>query len=170
MITFDAHTVSTATPEDIYDVLSDVSTHIEWEGAQSPNKKFHLITLNAPSGPAGPGTTFSSEGENMIGRFYDTSVVTRAERGKLFEFETTARLARKHAKDVQAKFSHRFEIKRDGAGSRIEYTARMEPLNYLPFWLKRGMRGMTRRQVRAMTTKHLRNLATMAEARAKTSG
>ena len=45
----------------------------------------------------------------------------------------------------------------------ISYTCEVRPQNYIPYWLTPLMRPMTRKMVPRSMTRHLRNLARMAE-------
>src|SRR5260221_14521667 len=81
IVTFHASATSSASPEDVYEILADLSTHVEWAGKQAPNKAFRLLTFDSSTGRASVGTTFASTGANsknggMI--FHDRSVVTEA--------------------------------------------------------------------------------------------
>ena len=50
-------------------------------------------------------------------------------------------------------------------GSRIVYTETIERVNYLPYWLKPGIRTIFRPWVNRADRKQLRNLAGLAEER-----
>src|SRR5437660_3653620 len=98
IVTFHASATSTASPEEIYEILADPSTHIEWAGKQAPNKAFRLLTLDASKGPAAVGTTWASTGSNSKSEsmiFHDRSVVTEAAAPNRFAFVTDAHLERK---------------------------------------------------------------------------
>jgi hypothetical protein len=58
-----------------------------------------------------------------------------------------------------------FHIEPDGTGSRIVYTETIERVNYLPYWLKPGIRTIFRPWVNRADRKQLRNLARLAEER-----
>jgi hypothetical protein len=66
-LTFHVSVPSKASPDAIYDVLSDLNTHLVWAGERSPNKNFHLLTMEAPSRSVTVGERFSSNGENGHG-------------------------------------------------------------------------------------------------------
>src|SRR6266702_8138952 len=121
IVTFHASATSTASPEDIYEILADPSTHIEWAGKQAPNKAFKLLSLDAPKGVASVGTTWASTGSNSKNAgmtFHDRSVVTEAAAPNKFAFVTDAHLERKHRKTWEVRFVHRYEVRPEGAGSR----------------------------------------------------
>ena len=83
---------SAARPEVVYDLLSDLRTHLEWGGARQ-SRQFRLETLTAPTGTAIVGTSFSSTGRLPMSsrRWNDRSTVTVALRPSAFEFATEAR-------------------------------------------------------------------------------
>jgi hypothetical protein len=79
--------------------------------------------------------------------------------------ETDARLERRNAKTWLVHFSHRYDVLPDGTGSRIVYTETAELVNYVPYWLKPGIRTIFRPFVNRADRKQLRNLARLAEER-----
>jgi hypothetical protein len=79
--------------------------------------------------------------------------------------ETDARLERRRAKTWLAHFSHRYDVVPEGSGSRIVYTETAERVNYVPYWLKPGIRTLFRPWVNRADRKQLRNLARLAEER-----
>jgi Polyketide cyclase / dehydrase and lipid transport len=164
-LTFEASARSAASPEALYDVLADVTTHRVWGGEKAPRKSFRLLTMEAAARPAAVGDTFASTGANSNGTFHDRSVVVEAERGVRFGFDTDSRLDRKHGRELHARFEHRYTIERDGAGSKVTFRSSVFPQNYVPYWLRTGMRPMTRRMVNRMMAANLRNAAAMAESR-----
>jgi hypothetical protein len=168
LITFAATVTCRADRQSVLDVLRDLPAHLEWAGTRSPQKRFRLLSLDAPAAPASVGTAFSSTGANMNGTFHDTSVVTVAQPYS-FEFETVSRLDRRHGAELFVHFAHRYALEPDGAGSRIVYSCRAHDSSYLPYWLKPGMRAMTRSMVSRSMTKQLHLLAQLAEGRATAS-
>src|SRR5437879_11734648 len=80
-----------APPDVVYDFLADLGSHLTWGGKQQTSD-FRLLSLEAPAGPAGVGTTFTSTGTiPMSSRHWeDRSKVTPAERPNTSEFVTTA--------------------------------------------------------------------------------
>lgn len=124
-----------------------------------------MLTLDAPDGPATVGTTFTSTGAAGKDTFHDRSVVTETSRPHRFVIETDARLERRRAKTWLVHFSHRYDVLPDGTGSRIVYTETAERVNYVPYWLKPGIRTIFRPFVNGADRKQLRNLARLAEER-----
>jgi hypothetical protein len=157
---------SDASPEAVYDVITDLRAHLEWSGERTSDDKFKLLSLEAPEGPATVGTTFSSSGSAGKDTFHDRSVVTEASKPNRFVIETDSLLDRKGAKTWEAHFSHRYELQPQGSGTRIVYTDTVERVNYLPYWLKPWARPIFRILVNRADVKQLRNLARLAEERA----
>jgi hypothetical protein len=156
---------STAPPEVVYDVIADLPSHLVWSGERAESDGFKMLTLDAPEGPATVGTTFTSTGTAGKDTFHDRSVVTEAARPHRFVIETDARLERRRAKTWLVHFSHRYDVLPDGTGSRIVYTETAERVNYVPYWLKPGIRTIFRPFVNRADRKQLRNLARLAEER-----
>jgi len=154
---------STASPAAVYDALSDPTTHLLWAGERSSHKRFRLLSMDAAPGPAGVGDRFSSSGANMNGTFHDSSVVVEADRGERFGFDTDSTLDRTHGEELHVVFTHRYEIRPQGGGTVISYTCETRPQNYVPYWLKPGVRRMTRMNVERMMRANMANLAGMAE-------
>jgi len=166
IVTFKTSVTSRATPEEVYAVLADPSTHAQWAGKDAPNPRFAILDLEAPKGTAKTGTTFTSTGANgkeakMV--FHDRNVVTEAIAPHRFAFETASRLVRPHRPAWEAKFVHRYDIVKDGTGARVDYTCQVFPQNYRPYWLHPLMRPVTRFMVPKFITKNMKNLASMAE-------
>ena len=109
---------SKARPETIYDLLSDLRSHLVWGGTRQ-TRVFHLASLDAPSEPAVVGTAFSSTGTlPMSGRGWtDRSTVTAAHRPG--RFEITTRASNGERRTMTAVYSHTYEIAADGGGSRV---------------------------------------------------
>ena len=170
VVTFRVAVTSKASPEAIYDVLSDPNTHLTWAGEQAPMKSFRLLSMDAPA-EAVVGTEFSSSGANSSNgksTFFDKSVVVEADRATRFGFDTESRLTRPHSKEWHARFSHRYTIEPSADGATIRYVAEVRPQNYTPPWLIPGARSFTRVLVQYMHRKHMLNLVKMAEARTRT--
>ena len=156
---------SKAPPEVVYDVIADLRNHLVWSGEQAKDEGFKMLSLVGPPAPAAVGTSFTSSGSAGKDTFHDRSVVTEASRPHLFVIETDARLERKSAKPWEAHFSHRYDVLPEGRGSRIVYTETVERVNYVPYWLKPGIRTLFRPWVNRADRKQLRNLARLAEER-----
>jgi len=156
-----------AKPEDVYDLLADLKTHLDWAGARQ-SSDFRLLSLEAPPGPATVGTTFSSTGTipMSVRRWKDSSTVTAADRPRTFEFITDARAGDRNA--MTARYRHRYEISSDPAGSRVSYSltelAIAHPMLRMALV---GMRQMTWRVAIPMFAgRGFRNLLTLAAERA----
>lgn len=156
---------SKASPEAVYDLITDLRAHLEWSGERASDDSFKLLSLDAPEGTATVGTSFSSSGSAGKDTFHDRSVVTVASRPNLFVIETDARLERKGAETWEAHFSHRYDVQPEGSGSRIVYTDTVERVNYVPYWLKPWARPVFRIYVNRADRKQLQNLARLAEER-----
>ena len=156
---------SKASPEAVFDVITDLDAHLEWSGERATDKTFKLLTLEAPERAASVGTTFTSTGANFNGTFHDRSVVTESERPNRFTIETDASLDGKRGKTWEVHFQHRYDVRPDGEGSRIVYTETIQRVNYVPYWLKPGVRSVFRPLVNAADRKQLTNLARLAEER-----
>jgi len=111
-----------APPDVVYDFLVDLGTHLTWAGTQQTSD-FRLLSLDAPVGPAGVGTTFSSVGTIPMSsrRWEDRSKVTAAERPNTFEFVTSA-TASGAKRSMEATYRHRYEIAATPAGSKVNYS------------------------------------------------
>jgi hypothetical protein len=150
---------SKASPETVFDVISDLSAHLEWSGNRASDEGFKLLSLEAPEGPASVGTRFTSNGSAGKDAFHDRSIITEASRPNRFVIETDSRLVRKSARTWEAHFSHRYDVVSRGEGSRITYTETVERVNYLPYWLKPWARPIFRPFVNRADRKQLQNLA-----------
>jgi hypothetical protein len=156
---------SKASPEVVYDVIADLRNHLVWSGERAESDGFRLLSLDAPEGPATVGTTFTSSGTAQKDTFHDRSVVTEASRPHRFVIETVARLDRRRAKTWEVHFSHRYDVRPEREGSRIVYTELAERVNYVPYWLKPGIRTIFTPWVNRADRKQLQNLARLAEER-----
>jgi len=156
---------SKAPPEAVFDVITDLDAHLEWSGERAKDKTFMLLSLETSEREASVGTTFTSTGANFNGTFHDRSVVTESARPNRFTIETDARLDRKRGKTWEVHFQHRYDVQPDGEGSRIVYTETIERVNYVPYWLKPGVRSIFRPLVNGVDRKQLSNLARLAEER-----
>jgi uncharacterized protein YndB with AHSA1/START domain len=163
IITFTASVHVNASPETTFGVLADPRTHLEWTGSRAPDDGFKLLTLEA-DGPAHVGSVFTSTGAFGSGMaFHDRSEVTEVDRPHAFAFTTASQLPRKHRPTWQARFEHRYEVTAEATGARVDYTGRVFPLNYRPYWLHPVSRPLTHFMVQRMMVANLRQLAQMAE-------
>jgi hypothetical protein len=166
IITFEATVRAMAEPAVVYEVLADISTHLDWAGHQGQDERFRLLSLEAAKGAASVGTTFTSTGASSKDgsmTFHDRSTVTEATPGRTFAFETDSMLVRKRRPTWHARFVHRYTMAPDASGSRIHYTCAVHPQNYRPYWLHPLARPATRRMVSKAMRRNLENLALMAD-------
>ena len=162
LLTFVADQDCAATPDAVYEVLATPSTHVSWAGRDTTAKGDGLFALEADQGLAEVGTVFSSSGGPRPDRnvFHDRSVVTEAQPGRVFAFETDAHLDRGKKDEWHARFSHRYELVPTEQGTAVHYTCEVRPQNYRPYFLHPLMRPASKRFMeRSMMRPHLANLA-----------
>jgi uncharacterized protein YndB with AHSA1/START domain len=161
---------SAASPEAVYRVLADLSTHLVWAGERQ-GKRTRLLTIDAPAGTASVGTEWRSTGADPMGSFSDRSVVTEATPGEVFEFVTEARLTTKKGAISDWTQVERFELEPAGEGCRIVCTSRVTRISALPGSLRIFALGGLRRLALAASAKvsrrSVRNLAKVAQERAE---
>ena len=162
IVTFQVSVPSKASPEAVYDLLSDLRSHLVWAGERAPDKSFRLLDMDAPARPAMGGDRFSSSGANVNGTFHDYSTVVQAQRGACFGFDTDSTLERRHGRTWHGRFGHRYALGRSTDGTVISYSCEVRPQNYVPYWLQPGIRAMTRAMVQRAMRRNLANLAEMA--------
>jgi hypothetical protein len=156
----------TAPPEVVFDLLSNVPGHLEWGGRQQ-KKRYRLLSVEAPEGPATVGTEFRTTGADAMGEFADSSVVTEATRPSVFEFVTEARLTTKKGSVVEWTNIHRYELIANEGGCVISYLFRVLRISELPgpmvaFKIP-GLRAIGLRVGGSNLRIGLRNLARLAE-------
>jgi hypothetical protein len=121
-----------APAEAVYGLLADLQSHLEW-GGRRRSKKSRLLSMEAPQGPAGVGTEFSSTGEDSMTWMSDRSVVTEAVPSRTFEFVTESSTTLKRGgRSADWTLVHRYEIAPEAAGSRITYSLRATRATSLP--------------------------------------
>jgi Polyketide cyclase / dehydrase and lipid transport len=156
-----------ASAEAVYDVLADIETHLRWAGEmQKPSN--HLLTVDAPNGPAAVGTEFTTTGRAPEGLYADRSVVTEAVRPSIFEFVTESHLMTKRGRTADLTTVSRYEIaSTPGGGSRISSTVRTVRASALPGPLGlanvKVLTPLVRKGSEGMVRRGLRNLASVAE-------
>jgi len=154
----------------VYDLLADLGAHAEWGGRRQKSKKYRLTSIEAPPGPAGVGTEFTSTGVDPGGRFTDSSVVTEATQPGVFEFVTEARQQPKRGEIREWTCIHRYEITPRDAGCQIAYSILVMRLSPAAWWTRsRATKGLVRKISGSFVRGGLRALARMAEERAGTS-
>ena len=160
---------SKARPEQVYEVLADLRTHLEWAGERQ-FRSFRLLSLEAPSGPAGPGTTFESVGTIPMNRarFENRNTVSEADPPRVFEITTASSIAWPKRAPASGRFVNRFEISPDGDGSRVVYTSEQLRFENPPWGLRYPLlRTVTARVwIPIWSRRGFRNLLRMAEERA----
>lgn len=158
-----------APAEVVYDVLSDLGTHMQWGGSWQPGRTQRLQSMEAPEGPATVGVEFWSVGTANAGSWHDRSTVTAATRPGLFEFVTRGTLRDGEERDrMFLEAIHRYEIDKDRGGCRVSYflsatlTVQAPPENQHPR-LPAVIFGL---MVPAVIERGTRNLVMMSEQRA----
>ena len=160
----------TAAPlEAVYDLLADLSTHIEWGGSWHPSRTQRLQSMEAPNGPATVGVEFWSVGTTSAGSWHDRSRVTSATRPELFEFVTDGMLRDREGVDRMLLHAvHRYEIADTPGDATISYFLSADmTLQALPGDAhSRLPLVIFNLLVPAVIERGIRNLARMAEDRA----
>jgi len=128
---------SRARPEQVYDVLADLGSHLEWAGNRQ-FRSFRLLSLDAPGGPAEPGTRFTSTGRIPMNRarFDNRNTISKADRPRLFEITTDATIAWDKRAAGTGTFVNTFEISPDGQGSRVIYRSKQLRFRNPPWGLR----------------------------------
>lgn len=134
---------SVAPAEVVYDLLSDLRSHVSWGGEQQ-GETTRLLTLDAPTGPAHVGTEFRSTGsDGASARWSDRSVVTEATRPEVFEFVTEGKRQGKQGTSPWLLTAvHRYELFPRSGGCRVTYTQDITRLEGAPWILT--ARGLNR--------------------------
>lgn len=159
---------TTASPEAVYDVLSDLRTHGVWGGVP-PTKKSGLLSIDAPAGEATVGTEWSSTGGDPMGQFSDRSVVTQSVRPAVFGFVTEARLTTKKGVTADWTNVHRYDLRPDGDGCVIAYAVRIARISALPGVLRAFnmplLSGVAIKESTKVVGRGVENLASFVEQR-----
>lgn len=118
-----------APAEAVYDLLTDLQSHIEWAGRRQLETT-RLLTMEAPAGPAGVGTEFFTTGsDGTVARWEDRSVVTEAIRPEVFEFVTEGRRQGKPgSRPWLLTAVHRYEVRTEPGGCKVTYTQELTRL------------------------------------------
>jgi hypothetical protein len=122
-----------APAEEVYDLLADLQSHLEWAGRRQLETT-RLLTVEAPSGPAGVGTEFLTTGsDGKVARWTDRSVVTEATRPEVFEFVTEGRREGKPgSRPWLATAVHRYVLAPGAGGCRVTYTEDLTRMDGAP--------------------------------------
>ena len=155
--------ICVAPPEVVYDILANLPGHLDWTGAGS-GRKSGLLTMQAPPAPAVVGVEFSSTGLDMEGTWNDRSVVTMADRPRVFEYVTEGRATSKSGKQTAALTSvYHYSIKASAQHSEVtieaeitEYAGEMGMLMRIPvvsslmtWWSRRAVQSGLKRLIAA---------------------
>lgn len=164
--------VCTAGPDDVYGLLTDLPSHLEW-GGRRRSRRSRLLSLDAPPGPAEVATEFTSNGEDSLVRMRDRSVVTEATAPSTFEFVTESSWELKRSgKRTRWTFVHRYDLAPLPQGCRVTYTLRATRATALPgplvVFRVRPLRPIAMRMSIGTLRGGFRNLLSMAEERAAT--
>jgi hypothetical protein len=124
---------TTAPVEVVYNLLADLRSHLEWGGRRQAETT-RLLTMEAPSLPAGVGTEFSTTGsDGKAARWLDRSVVTEATWPEVFEFVTEgSRQGKPGSSPWLATAVHRYELAPEGSGCRVTYSEDLTRLEGAP--------------------------------------
>src|SRR5260370_40855915 len=107
-----------ARPEAVSDLPADRKSHVVWAGARQ-TQDFHLVSLEAPPGPAAVGTSFSSTGVIPMSRrrWSDRSTVSIADRPLKFEITTQATAGDRNA--MTAVYRNTYDTSPATGGPRV---------------------------------------------------
>lgn len=160
-----------ATPATVYEVLSDLRTHLEW-GGNKGKKTFRLTGMEVGDGVTRKGTEWSSTGIAPDGTFRDRSVVTEASPPTALEFVTNSHVSFKKGGEGDWTVTNRYDIAADGAGSELKYTQRVThatALGPMKMMLNPVFAGIGRMMVGGLIKPAMASLKAMAEARRDTT-
>jgi hypothetical protein len=145
----------------VYGVLADPLSHLEW-GGQRQWRVFRLTSLDAPPGPLVAGSQFTSTGSVFfVYPASDRSRVTVAEPGRVLEFLTENRYARR----CEGTYLNRYELTPDGDGCVVTYTFQRLRIARPPLHMRAPMRLLIQRfGAPRMFGRGLDNLVRTAEA------
>ncbi len=162
---------SKASPATVYDVLADLSTHLDWAGKRQ-HRGFRLLSVNG-TGPLETGTEFTSVGSipMALTRWENQNEVVEARRPEVLELRTEAVAVWRSGERTEAVYEHRYEIVPDGKGSHITYRLRQTAIESPPRRMRLPlMRTMTHRVMIPWFCKRgFRNLLRSAEGRGAAS-
>ena len=137
---------SDASPAAVYDVLADLSTHLDWAGKRQ-HRGFRLLSVSGV-GPLEAGTEFTSVGSIPMARtrWENQNEVTEARRPEVVEIRTEAVAVWRSGERTEAVYEHRYQIVPDGTGSRVTYRMRQTAIENPPRRMRLPMmRTMTHR-------------------------
>jgi hypothetical protein len=168
-ITFERR--SKASPIDVYGVLADLSTHLDWSGKrQYPG--FRLLSLR-DTGHLETGTEFTSVGSipMAMSRWENQNHVVEARPPETLEFHTDSLVVWRSGKRTEARSEHRYEIRPDSTGARVVYRIRQTAITNPPLRMRLPlMRTMTHRVMMPIFARRgFTNMLRSAERRGATS-
>jgi Polyketide cyclase / dehydrase and lipid transport len=122
-----------APAEQVYDLLSNLSRHLEW-GGERQGETTRLLTMESPPGPATVGTEFRTTGsDGKVARWHDRSVVTEASRPSVVEFVTEGiRYGKPGSTPMEATTIHRYEIVATAEGCLVAYQGQVTRYSGFP--------------------------------------
>ena len=166
--TFEASVESSAAPEVVFPLLTDLSAHLEWGGRAYQGRGEYLTALDGPPGSAVVGATWTSRGHAHEGAYEDRSVVTAVEAPHRFEFRTAAAFRRGTAV-TRYELRHSYTVSAIPGGSRIrhrvEHIGRPEGGSRISrLLLSSALAPIVDRMGRGLLRTGLGHLAAMAEA------
>ncbi len=168
-IAFEVSFRTSAPPEAVFDQLADVRSHLEW-GGNSGKKNFRLTGMQTGTTPAEKGTEWTSTGIAPDGSFTDRSVVGDATRPTSFEFTTQSHVKFRKGGEGEWTVVNRYDITPDGSGSRVTYRQRVtqaSAMGPMKMMLNPVLGGIARMMMKGLNKPAMRNLAAMAEQRAR---
>lgn len=178
-----------ASPETVYELLENLGDHLEWAGRRQW-WNFRLLALDAPLGPAGVGTEFTSVGRiPFIGTRWDNrNVVTAADRPRVFEITTEGRIPWPGGAAGEGTFINRYEISAADDRTSVLYTMRqlrfrnppwgmrypvLREVTYrfwIPIWSRRGLSQLLRMAEERERAEGPMQSTTMADAGRRSGG
>jgi Polyketide cyclase / dehydrase and lipid transport len=153
----------TARPETVYDLLSDLRTHLVWAGERQKSD-YRLLTLESPPGVARVGTTFTSTGKIPMStsRWEDRSTVTVADAPTVFEFDTEGRV--KGRRTMTSRWRSGYEIQPVSGGCVVTHRLALLSVENPVLRLRSPMRAFTFKfGIPMFSGRGLRNLLKLAE-------
>jgi uncharacterized protein YndB with AHSA1/START domain len=114
MTRYEAQTTIQASPERVFEYVSDMTKHGEWAGTD-------LQVTKASDGPAAVGAVYDTVGK-QFGTQREQSTVSTMTPGSAFAWDSVGALGRTH---------HAFELSSDGGGTAVTKTAEIVEPKFL---------------------------------------
>ena len=145
-----------ATPEEVYDLVTDVTRMGEW----SP-ETIRCVWLDGATGPA-PGTRFKGTNRRGIARWSTKPEVVVAERGREFAFVT-------HSIGPSTRWTYRFEPAPGGGTTLKESFEALDPASKSLVFIERHIMRITDRKadLEAGMLRTLERIKAVAESRSE---